>query len=524
MATRLDRALNGREQRSALALATLAVVVFALVPLAAPLIELVAGHGELAPLLSSTRLWVLLLRSIGLAAAFTALALAVGVPLGILLSRTDIWGRRIVWLLHAFPMFLPPFLLALGSFHLFGRQGSVGSETSATLLFGPLGVMVVMALALAPIVTTLTALGMMSIDASLEEAALTVAKPWRVVTRILLPSAWPAVALAAIVVFALALSELGVPMFLRVDVYPAAVFARIGGADYAPGEALGLALPLLVIALGLVVIERRVAGGRSFSMLRLRGARAQPIALGRWRGVASAACWLVAGAALLPLIALTARGVTGGGMSELSRWIGRGPENSIVSALSAATIMTAVGLVVGHGMARGGRVAAALDAVTVMLFVTPAPVLGVGLIAAWNRPATQWVYGTLAVVVVGAVARYTVVATRTIAVSVAQSSANLEEAAAATGARYFRRLVRIVLPVHRRGVLAAWLLALVFVLRDLEMAVLYYPPGGEPLTVRIFTLEANGPEAVVAALAVVHVGLTALVVASGGWLLLRRRW
>lgn len=41
---------------------------------------------------------------------------------------------------------------------------------------------------------------------------------------------------------------------------------------------------------------------------------------------------------------------------------------------------------------------------------------------------------------------------------------------------------------------------------------------------RIFTLEANGPEEVVAGLAVVHVMMTATALAVGGALVLRGRW
>ena len=100
---------------------------------------------------------------------------------------------------------------------------------------------------------------------------------------------------------------------------------------------------------------------------------------------------------------------------------------------------------------------------------------------------------------------------------------HLEEAAAAAGARFWRRLVRIILPVNLRGIAAAWLLAVVFCLRDFETAVLYYPPGREPLPVRIFTLEANGPPPVVAALAVAHVLITALVLVAGVLLVPRRR-
>jgi iron(III) transport system permease protein len=78
--------------------------------------------------------------------------------------------------------------------------------------------------------------------------------------------------------------------------------------------------------------------------------------------------------------------------------------------------------------------------------------------------------------------------------------------------------LRIVLPVHWRGVVFAWLLALVFCLRDLDTAVLFYPPGREPLTVRIFTLEANGPPGVVAGLAVLHVAVTVVIVAPAALL------
>jgi len=107
------------------------------------------------------------------------------------------------------------------------------------------------------------------------------------------------------------------------------------------------------------------------------------------------------------------------------------------------------------------------------------------------------------------------VGSRIFASAVAQSPASYEEAALASGAGFLRRLARIVLPMHLRAAIATWLAAAVFCLRDLETAVLFYPPGGEPLTVRIFTLEANGPEPVVAALATVHVALTAGVLLAG---------
>src|SRR5262249_59575479 len=150
-------------------------------------------------------------------------------------------------------------------------------------------------------------------------------------------------------------------------------------------------------------------------------------------------------------------------------------------------------------------------------------VLGVGLIAVWNRPATSALYASVAILVIGYIARYAVVGIRAVASVVLQSAVHLEEAAAAAGARFWRRLVRIILPVNLRGIAAAWLLAVVFCRRGFETAVLYYPPRREPLPGRIFTLEANGPPPGGAALAVADRPMIALGAAAGVLLVRRRR-
>ena len=518
-------ALRRREEPLLLVAAGAALAALALLPLAFLGGELAKGDalGHAARALSAPRTWALLLASLGLASAVTVLSLAIGLPLGVVLGRSDVPLRRAALWLHAFPLFLPPFLLALGWFHLFGRGGLAGSAPVARILFSAPGAVLVLALALAPIVTSLVAVALQSVDPSLEEAALLVAGPRRTAARILLPLIRPAIALAALVVFSLAFSELGVPMFLRVAVYPGMVFSRLGGVDYAPGEAFGLALPLFAVAVGLLAFERRAAGRRSFAVLGLRSREVPALRLGRLRPAAVA---FVAAAVLLPLApvaALAVRAARGGGFAELPRWIGTSAWNSLYDALLAGTVVVAIAVVIGHAAARRQRGGVGLDAVAVLAFVTPASVLGVGLIAAWNRPSLQAVYGTSAIVALALAARYSAVGLRTAAVSFAQASEHHEEAAAIAGARFLRRLGRILIPLHARGLAAAWLLAVVFCLRDLETAVLLYPAGQEPLTVRIFTLEANGPEPVVAALSCVQVAMTAGVLLLGSALLLRRR-
>jgi len=520
----LSSRLQRWEQPLLLGTAGAVLVVVALLPLVQLFAQLSTSGAGVFSVLASGRPWVLLLHSIGLSVAVTMCALGIGTPLGVLIARMDLPGRRALWLLHAFPMFLPPFVLVLGWFHVIGRQGLLGNETTASMLFSPIGMIAVLSLAFAPVVTSLVALAIMGIDATLEEAARLVASPWRVVTRILLPAARPALVLSAIVVFALSLSELGVPMFLRVDVFPAAVFARLGGIAYAPGEAFVLVLPLVPMAILLLFIERRFVDVRSFAVAGLRGMSRSPLPLGGWRTAATVAGWSLAVLSNAPMAALAARAALGDGFAQLPQWLGQAPWTSLISAAVAATVIAALSLVLGHAAARRLRGATSLDALAMLAFVLPASVLGVGLIAVWNRPATGAIYGSMAILVFGYVARYSIVGVRTVALVVLQSPVHLEEAAAASGAGFTRRLVRIVFPVNARGIAFAWLLALVFCLRDLESAVLSYPPGGEPLTVRLFTLEANGPTAVVAALAVTQVAMTAATLALGALVIPKSRY
>jgi iron(III) transport system permease protein len=512
-----------REQGLVLVAAGTALFLVALLPLLSLVAELPSTGRASIDVLGTLRPWELLLRSIGLAVLVTAAALATGVPLGLLIARSDLPARRALWLVHLFPMFLPPFVLALGWFHLLGRTGLLGTDATARVFFGGAGVFWVLFLAFTPVCTSLVALSLLGFDASLEEAARLVATPPRVASRILLPAARPAIVLSAIVVFALSISELAVPMFLRVDVFPAAVFARLGGIDYAPGEAFALALPLLPLAFLLLYFERRFVGPRSFAVAGLRGMSRDPLSLGSWRPVAMLGTWSVALISVAPLLVLLLRAARGGGLQELPRWIGRAPLTSLLSGAVAATLIAALGLVLGHAAARRIRGGTVLDALCMLAFITPAPILGVGLITVWNRGWSQAVYASLAILVVGYVARYTVVGVRAVSSVVLQSPLHLEESAAVAGAWFSRRLLTIVLPLNRRGVIGGWLLAFVFCLRDLETSVLFYPAGREPLTVRLFTLEANGPPSVVAALAVTQVALTGVLLALGAFALTPRR-
>jgi len=69
---------------------------------------------------------------------------------------------------------------------------------------------------------------------------------------------------------------------------------------------------------------------------------------------------------------------------------------------------------------------------------------------------------------------------------------------------------RLFLRIVKRGLTGAWLVGFIFCLRDLDITMIVYPPAHDTLPVRIFTLMANSPEEVIAALSMIMVAITLL--------------
>jgi iron(III) transport system permease protein len=503
-----------------------AVILLALVapPLIATVGAAIGAPAEPWRALFSPRLLTLLGNSIYIALATTALSVVVGVLLGTVLGRTSLPLVGFALFLHAIPLVLPPFITALTAFHLLGRGGWLAMSATATWLFDDPGCIFVLTVALSPVVTVLTWLGVRGTDPAGDEAARVLMGPWQTLWRVVLPQATPAISLGAIIVFSLALVEIAVPMFLRVDVYSAAVFARLGGLAFSPAEAAALALPLVGVSILMWMLERASPAHR---VLALPSARSAPIALLDTRRAKTATALVGLLAAVVgagPVVVLGLVALEGGGFPLLGTYAGSAILNSLMYATGVSAIVVTLAVVLVSLVHEYPRFIAAQDALAWLAFLLPPALFSIGAIEVWNRPATQWIYGSAAIAVLALAARYAVLAIRIELAGQRQVSPSLNEAARTLGATYLQRLIRIQLPAMRRFTASAWLLVFVFCLRDIETTVLLYPPGGEPLTVRLFTLEANGPPAVIAALSVVLALMTVVPLAAGFLALRTPRW
>ncbi len=480
--------------------AALAVALLGLSPLVLMGIESLQATFY-AELVRSPRTWTLLGRSLTLAGLTTLVAVAVGVPLGILLGKTDLPARKGLAAMFVVPLVLPPYVVAVGWFDLAGRA-----------VEGLAGCVLVLGSTFMPVVLVLTLVFLRMTDPKLEEAARLSAGWARILRGISLPLALPGIALGALLVFLLALGEFGVPAFLRYDVFPVESFTQFS-AFYDFGRATAAAVPLAIVAIGILALERIFLREKTWL---LRPASGDPegtrILLGRGRGWVAAgvtvfACFWVA----LPLVGLVAESLKAGAYGDALEKAGGSLARSLVYALLGASILAAFGFVVGYVVERralpGWRT---LDSLTLMLFAFPSTVTAIGLVRLWNRPATSLVYATPAIVLVGYLIQYVAITQRITVSTLAKIPPSMEEAAAVCGARWPRRFFGITLRLAAPGVAAAWLVAFLFCLRDVGLSMMVYPPGGDPLPVRTFTLMANGAPSLIAALCVLMVA-TSLV-------------
>lgn len=509
---------------------TTAVVVFVLtsvMPLAymlgLALSGSAMGDGSYGAVLLDARQRSLLYTTTILGTGTAAFASLIGAPLGLALARFDVPLKRTLRVLLAAPMLLPPYVAGLAWVSLGGSTGWLARVAGHDLLsawtYSLPGAVFVLSLVFYPVSMLATEVAVRRIEPHLEEAALVVARPRRVLWHITLRLAAPSIIAAALVTFVLAVSEFGVPGLLRVRVFTTEVFTAFA-ALYDFGRATILTLPLLLLSTLVAAIAVAVMGERL--VITRRGAAIGEVPLLRaWgRSSAPAMVLVVALALVLPLTLLTREALGVRSWHAVVQGSSAAIGNSLLLAAIGATVTACVGMWLGYARARARRGAGFLaDLVFVVLFSVPSTVVGVGLITLWNRPGMLGaIYGTNTMLVLVYLARFLPIAALGIAAAARHVPRSHEEAAATAGASWGRTMMRIVIPQMSFGLVAVWVIVFVLAFGELGASVLVAPAGEATLPIRVYTLIANAPPAQVSALALLQaaVVLTPLLLLAWG--------
>ena len=452
---------------------------------------------DLVTIVEDSTTFRLMIHSFSMASLVTSAAMAIGTPLGLLFGKTDLPGRTTLLFLLAIPLLLPTTVYALA-----WRSGLDLLGLDDGWFQGFWGTSFVMTMALLPIPTLLTALFLKSVPATLEEAALLSTGWGRTIWHVTLPLLRPVLILSALLVFMLCLGEFGVPMLLHYDVFSVESFTRFS-AFYDIHSATVAALPLAIAAMILAGSESILSRKRSVQ-LSARTLRHDALIISLKHPFMSTAMAssIVFFTTLLPLGAIVA--TVGRWDAWMEGWqlgvdaLGR----SLALASVGASFVLFFGYFIGYAFARRVILGIALvDLAAFFLFALPGTVLGIALIALFNRPGLDVLYGSWWLPIIGYIAKYTLLSERICTAAVLGTPLSMEDAARLSGAGWLASLRYILLPMHINILTGAWFVAFLFILRDTGVTMILYPPGGDTLPVRLLTMMANGAPAVVAALA-----------------------
>ncbi len=513
----------GEDGAVGVSLSLLAAAIAALLVL--PIVWLILGVVELGPralelTVSSTTIRVLV-RSVALVIVVTLASVSIGVPLAVLTAQTDLPFRRFWTILVALPLVVPSYLGAFAFVSAFGPQGAF-ADVLAPLgiaripsIYGFAGVSLVLTLYTYPYVFLTTRASLLSLDASLLEAARTLDCSRReAFRRVTLPQIAPGVAAGALLVALYTLSDFGTPNIMRVEVFTQFIYARYNGfmQDYA---AL-LSLQLLGVTAVILALESRI-GADDSGAYGSRGYRGGTrFALGRWRHLASLLPATIALLAIALPVGIFATWLSRGGpgydVGGLAfSWVYGWNSVYVAGFAAAVSILVALPVAVRSAGSRLGRLA---DRASYVGYATPGIVLAIALVA-FSLDLVPALYKTIPLLVFAYVVRFVPQAVGSIRSSVLQVDRRLLEASRTLGRSRLSTFRSVTLPLIAPGLVTGAALVFLTTMKELPATLILRPLGFDTLVTYIWRVQevgAYGRAAIPALVLVIASGLSMAVI------------
>jgi iron(III) transport system permease protein len=500
--------------------------------------------------------WTAVRNTVIFAVCTTALAVAGGTALAILCNRTNLPGRRAYGLLLMAPIVIPPMGLIVGWLAVYGQSGYLTQLVSKNLhqpawnLSSIGGMAVLGAVVTLPIAYLTTRSALSGSDSSLEDAARGAgAGPLWVIGKITLPTLRPAILDCTVLIFALCLEILGLPLFVgapaNIDFYASYLYRSWNNSliPDPPFVSAGAVLLLVVVSLLLIVRARLSRASQRFAAASPRGGSGyRPLDLGRWRWPVSVGLSaFIAVTSVIPLLGLILMSSVSVLTTLAAPWhlftgynwhtVATDPtlRRSVLDSLligigggAATVLLAAAATLIAHRSRFPLR--RALPPVLMYPRAVPGVILGIGFF--WTylmfTPGAL-VRNNLWGEAIALCVRNLTLAYVVIQPSLARINAEFDTAAQSSGAGWWTIARRILLPILRPALLAAFVLMFITLLSDYDPVVFLQKPGTEVLGVTMLQYWAKGIVGPVAALAVLQVVIVGVALLIGARALRRMR-
>ena len=210
----------------------------------------------------------------------------IGAILAWLVTRTDVWGRRMLSGAAITPLFLSPLVGAFAWDQLASPQSgllnillrSIGLRGGLNV-YSMTGIVIVFSLYYSPYVFLFVSATLRNMDASLEEASqISGAGRLATMRRVTLPLALPALLSSCLLVVVLLIQLFSIPAILAgpagLHFVSVRIWELVSSAPPRTNEASALGVILIIMTLLLVLLQHRVLKGRSY--VTVGGKSAQP--------------------------------------------------------------------------------------------------------------------------------------------------------------------------------------------------------------------------------------------------------
>ncbi|MGE0715474.1 MAG: putative 2-aminoethylphosphonate ABC transporter permease subunit [Alphaproteobacteria bacterium] len=519
-----------REQvalRAAMVIATVLLLFAIVVPLWAILSQsfedrdgAFVGLANYHRFFATPALSVSIANSLFVAGLTTAIVVPLAFVYAYALTRTCMPAKGLMTGIALVPILAPSMLPAIALVYLFGNQGMIRGLLMGESIYGPIGIVMGQVFYCFPHAVLILTTALSLADARLYEAAAALGTARRrVFLTITLPSARYGLVSAAFVVFTLVMTDFGIPVVIggRFNVLATDVYKQVmGQQNFQMGAVVAMLLivpAVLSFAVDRAMQRRQVAllGARSVPLVPRPNAAADWAMLGFCGLVAVAILGILATAVFASLIKLWPYNLTLTFANYVFEDFDSDGWRSYWNSLTMAGLTAVFGTIVVFNGAylvekgRGFRIGRQLlHLMAIVPLAVPGLVLGLAYVFFFNAPGNplNWLYGTMALLVICTVAHFYTVAHLTAVTALKQLDPEFEAVSASLKVPFYRTFWRVTVPVCLPAIINIAIYLFVNAMTTVSAVIFLYTAQTKLASVAIVNMNDSGAIAAAAAMAV----------------------
>ncbi len=449
------------------------------------------------------------------------------------LSRITIPGKNILRGIAFLPIFMPSLVQALALIYIFGNNGIFTRLTGINIhIYGPTGIILSEVYYAFPHAFIIIVASLALADARLYEAAESLrTKGSRMFTTITLAGARYGLLSACFVVFTLAITDFGAPKVIggNYDVLATDIYNQvIGQQNFEMGATIStlLLLPALIAFVLDRLVQRRQVAMISTGINPMEPKPHQPIVQwGVFSFIILMAIFIISIYVVVVIGAFTqywpydlsftlrnftfyVAGTQHRGGAFVVLW------NSIQMAFWTALIGTTLIFFSAYliDKTRGlNTTRSILYLLSITSLAIPGMVLGLSYIFTFNNPTNplNFLYGTMAILVISTIVHYYTVPFLTATTSIKQIDPEFEAISESMNTPFYRTFMRVIVPVSLPAIISVASYLFLNAMVTLSVVVFLFVPGNELASLSVMLLDDAGEtaQAMAMSLLIIVVGL-----------------